>query len=107
VSRRKRTPISGLGRSISPRAVELWCEMVRRGLSEDVRDLATELHLELGLKPWHPRVADVGSEPPDWLRDPFQVRDWRTVIEMRRCLEELSGERRESEADGAGVEMVQ
>ena len=69
MSRRKRTPIGGLGRNISPRAVELWqrcCEMVQQGFSEDdrsVRDLARELHLELGLKPWHPRVVDVTSRP--------------------------------------------
>jgi hypothetical protein len=98
VSRRKRTPIGGLGRNISPRAVELWQqyrEMVEQGSSEDdrsVRDLAGELHLELGLKLWHPRVADVGSEPPGDLCDPFHLRNWRTVIEIRRCLVEERSE---------------
>jgi len=97
MSRRKRTPIGGPGRNISPRAVELWrqCrEMVQRGCSEDdrsVRDLAGELHRELGLRPWHPLVVDVAAdgEAPDYL-PPSNQRDWLTVIEIRGRLEEVA-----------------
>ena len=95
MSRRKRTPIDGPGgRTISARARELWsacCRMTHQGYSEDdenFRDLAVELHRELGLKPWHPFVVDVGSvgdpdeecSPPD---DPSNLRDWLMVRELR------------------------
>jgi hypothetical protein len=97
VSRRKRTPIGGVGRNISPRAVELWrqcCEMLQQGYDEDgrdFRDLALELHLELGLRPWHPHVIDVAAdgEPPGYLH-PSNRLDWLTVIEIRRRLEEVA-----------------
>lgn len=99
MSRRKRTPIGGVGRNISPWAAELWrqcCEMRREGCGDDdrgFRDLALELHLELGLKPWHPHVIDVAADgkAPGYL-PPSNRRDWLTVIEIRRRLEELEEE---------------
>ena len=42
--------------------------MLHQGFAEDdesFRDLALELHRELGLKPWHPLVFDVGSIAED------------------------------------------
>jgi hypothetical protein len=97
MSRRKRTPIGGVGRNISTRAAGLWrecCEMLEQGCGEDdrdFRDLALELHLELGLRPWHPLVVDVAEdgEPPGYLH-PSNQRDWLMVIEIRRRLEEVA-----------------
>jgi hypothetical protein len=97
MSRRKRTPIDGPGgRNISVRARELWsacCRMIHQGYAEDdeaFRDLALELHRELGLKPWHPFVVDVGSiaEDGDAPDDPSHLRDWLMVRDIRRRLVE-------------------
>jgi len=67
MSRRRRTPIDGPGCNISARAHELWrqcCAMIHQGYADDDESLmwvVLELHRELGLKPWHPLVIDVGS----------------------------------------------
>jgi len=91
---RKRTPIDEPGRTISQRAVMLFkacCKLLSQGYSEDsdeFRDLSLELRRELGLKPWHPDVFDVGDitedgVPPD---DPSHLNGWLMVRNIRRKL---------------------
>jgi hypothetical protein len=67
--------------------------MLHNGYSEDdraLRDVALELHRELGLKPWHPLVIDVGSiaEPGNEPDDPSHRYDWQMVRDIRRRLVE-------------------
>jgi hypothetical protein len=64
-----------------------------QGYSQDSDEFAwvsLELHRELGLKPWHPFVVDVGSiaEDGDAPGDPSHLRDWLMVRDIRRRLVE-------------------
>ena len=48
------------------------------------------LHVELGLKPWHPTISDADVRRgtwPDWITEEHSIRLYKHVTALRRALE--------------------
>jgi hypothetical protein len=52
--------------------------------------LRTALNLELGLRPWLPDPLDTEGPPPDWLKEPDKIADWRDAARLRWALIEAA-----------------